>query len=294
MAELARRLTYRAYLAAASASKHAPEPLAAGAARVAGLAYAWAMPRRRAVVAEHLRLLSGDSALPPRRVEEVFVSYARYWVESFRLDASTLGALGAKMTCAGLGHLDAALSKGKGAILGLPHLGNWDLGGAWLASRGYPAMAAVEPLRPAELFEWFTNRRRALGVEVVPAGPEAPPALLAGLRQNAVVGLVSDRDLSGRGIAVSFFGKQTTMPAGPAVLSLRSGAPILPAAVYSPSFGRHHALIRPPLARPEGGSIATRVREITAALAKELESLIRAAPEQWHVLQPLWPSDPRR
>ena len=221
-------------------------------------------------------------------VKEVFVSYSRYWIESFRLNGPRVAALQGRVRAEGLEHLDAALERGHGAILGMPHLGNWDVGGAWLASRGYRAVAAVEALEPPELFGWFCRRREALGVRVVPAGAGAPAVLLEALGNNAVVGLVSDRDLSGRGVEVKLFGHQTTMPGGPALLSLRSGAPILPAAVYSPSLGCHRAVIRPPLQASSAASLAERARELTALLAKELESLIAAAPQQWHVLRPVW------
>jgi KDO2-lipid IV(A) lauroyltransferase len=104
------------------------------------------------------------------------------------------------------------------------------------------------------------------------------------LRANQIVALVSDRDIAGGGIEVDFFGERTTLPAGPAALASRLGVPLLPTAVYFRGVG-HHAVVRPPVILD--GDVAA----ITQALAHELENLIRAAPEQWHLFQPNWPSD---
>jgi KDO2-lipid IV(A) lauroyltransferase len=90
------------------------------------------------------------------------------------------------------------------------------------------------------------------------------------------------------------FGERTTLPAGPATLGLRIGAPILPVGVYvTNSYNGHHALVRPPVsAVRSGGGLREDVARITQSLAHELEFLIRRAPEQWHLFQPNWPSDP--
>lgn len=109
-------------------------------------------------------------------------------------------------------------------------------------------------------------------------------AVVRALRANQIVALVSDRDIAGGGIEVEFFGERTTLPAGPATLASRLGVPLLPTAVYFKGDG-HHAVVRPPV--PLEGDAAT----VTQALAHELEDLIRAAPEQWHLFQPNWPSD---
>jgi KDO2-lipid IV(A) lauroyltransferase len=149
----------------------------------------------------------------------------------------------------------------------------------------------VEPLEPADMFDWFAEFRRSLGMTIVPLGPDAGTAILKALRANQLVGLLCDRDIAGGGVEVEFFGERTTLPAGPATLALRTGAPLLPTAVYFDTHGRHRGVVRPAIDLTRQGSLREDVSRITQTIAHELEVLIRAAPEQWHVFQPNWPSD---
>jgi len=270
--------------------------MAAGTAEVAAAGLARTMRGRREMARRHQRRvrpeLSGWEL--ERAVDRVFASYGRYWYESFRLPRLSPADLDAQMSYEGLERLDQALAAGRGAVLALPHLGGWDFGGAWLASLGYRVTAVVEPLEPAEMFEWFVSFRRSIGVTVVPLGPEAGTAVLRCLGSNGVAGLVSDRDLVGNGVEVEFFGERTTLPAGPATLALRTRAPLLPAAVYLAPRGGHQGVIRPPIAAERQGKLRDDVRRVTQDLAHQLEDLIRRAPEQWHLFQPNWPSDRER
>ncbi|MGH9103638.1 MAG: phosphatidylinositol mannoside acyltransferase, partial [Acidimicrobiales bacterium] len=214
-----------------------------------------------------------------------------YWRDSFRLAAPSRAELEAHMSFEGFEHLEAGLERGRGVILGLPHLGCWDYGGAWLAAIGHPMTVVVEPLPGDALSAWFIERRRAMGLTVVPLGPRAAPAVVGTLRAAGLVGLVCDRDLGGKGVTVSFFGEETTLPAGPATLALRTGAALVPAAVVDEPGGRHRAILRPALDTTRNGALHEDVARITQALAVEMEALIRLAPEQWHLFQPNWPSD---
>ena len=148
----------------------------------------------------------------------------------------------------------------------------------------------AEALKPPALFEWFCERRAANGMQVVALGPDAGGVLLRALNNNQTIGLLCDRDILGGGIEVDFFGERTTLPAGPATLSLRTGAPILPNAVYQVGT-KAVGDIRPPIQFDRCGKLRADVQALTQLLANELESLIAAAPEQWHVLHPNWPSD---
>ena len=151
----------------------------------------------------------------------------------------------------------------------------------------------VEPLQPPELFEWFVKLRSDLGMKVVPLGPQAAPAILAALKKNEIVCLLSDRDIQRTGVEVEFFGEKTTLPAGPVTLSIRSNTPVLPVAIYfTNSIDGHHAVVRAPLHFKKEGNLRDSVARGTQLLAYELEELIRHAPEQWHLFQPNWPSDP--
>jgi KDO2-lipid IV(A) lauroyltransferase len=127
-------------------------------------------------------------------------------------------------------------------------------------------------------------------MEVVGLGPSAGTEALAMLRENRAVCLPSDRHVGGVGVEVEFFGEQTMLPAGPATLALRTGAVLLPIAVYDRPGGCH-GVVRPPIAIERRGRLRDDVARVTQVLAGELEVLISAEPEQWHLLQPNWPSD---
>jgi len=219
-----------------------------------------------------------------RAVREAFASYARYWMESLRLPTMDAAAVDAGFSIEGLEHIRSALDAGRGAILALPHVGGWEVGGSWFVRQGFPLTVVVEALEPPELFRWFVDLRESQGFRVIPLNRAAGLSVVRALRANEIVALVSDRDIAGGGVEVEFFGERTTLPAGPATLALHVGAPLLPTAVYFRGSG-HHAVVRPPV--PAQGDTTT----VTQALARELEDLIRAAPEQWHLFQPNWPSD---
>jgi KDO2-lipid IV(A) lauroyltransferase len=225
-------------------------------------------------------------------VAATFDAYARYWVESFRLPGTPPAVLAERMTCDGVENLHAALDAGKGAILALPHLGGWEWAGFWVSAvLEYPISVVVEALEPRELFDWFVDLRESFGMHVIPLGPQAGGEVARALKDNHVVCLVCDRDLGGNGIEVEFFGERTTLPAGPATLALRSGSPLMPSAVYV--NGPHHrGLIGAPMDVTRAGRLRDDVGRVTQHLAVELEGLIRKAPEQWHLMQPNWPSDP--
>ena len=243
----------------------------------------------------HLRRVHGptmsDEALE-REVKRSFNSYARYWMESFRLPGEDLASLDAGMSWEGVEHVEAALAEGNGVIMAAPHIGGWDFGAAWFAGvMGYRITAVVERVEPPELFEWFAAFRRSLGLNVVPLGPEAGTAVLKALRDNQIAGLVSDRDILGNGVEVEFFGERTTLPSGPATLAIRTGAAILPTAIYFRGRRGHHGVVRPAVPVERTGKLRDDVARITQLLAYELEAMIRVAPDQWHMMQPNWPSD---
>jgi KDO2-lipid IV(A) lauroyltransferase len=170
-------------------------------------------------------------------------------------------------------------------------VGGWEVGGSWFVRQGFPLAVVVEPVEPPELFEWFAGLRRSFGFTVIPLGKGAGTQVLRALRENQVVALLSDRDIGGGGVEVDFFGERTTLPAGPATLALRVGAPVMPTAIYFAGKSRHHAVVRPPIPLERTGRLRDDIAALTQAIATELEGLIRAAPEQWHLFQPNWPSD---
>jgi KDO2-lipid IV(A) lauroyltransferase len=268
--------------------------LAALLGRGGALGASAVLDEQRLMIERNLRRVYGPDfgGLALRRaVQASLDNYARYWVESFRLPGTSSEELDAGMSFDGFHRIENAVDSGIGPILALPHLGAWEWGGFWLASTWkHDVTVVVEPLEPPELFEWFAALRQSLGMNVVALGPGAGAAVVAAIRQAHVACLVCDRDISGTGVEVEFFGERTTLPAGPAALALRTGAALLPAAVYFRGKG-HHATIREAIPVERRGRMRDDVTRITQVLAYELEALIRAEPEQWHLLQPNWPSD---
>jgi KDO2-lipid IV(A) lauroyltransferase len=253
---------------------------------------------RRALVRRHLRRVYGPAVSGrelERGVDAAFVSYARYWAESLRLPYLNHATVAAGVLSEGIERIDEARSAGRGAILALPHLGGWEWGGAWLAGIGVPVSVVVERLEPADVFDWFVGYRERLGLEVIAVGPDAGPACLRALRANRVLCLLCDRVVAGTpGVEVPFFGERTQLPAGPAALARRTGAALLPAAVYlGPGSDDHLAVVQAPLEVPHTRSVRADIVDTTTRLAGSLEELIRRAPTQWHLMQPNWPSDPR-
>ncbi len=289
----AARVAYLAYRGLSYPLRAMPRPLAGLVSETAGSALGHLTRERRQVVAANLRRVLGPDAgeeAVDAAVDAAFSSYARYWIESARLiDMSPRFVLSHVVIENYEAVLDAQ-AEGRGVILALPHLGSWEVGGRWLTLKGNPMTTVVEPARSPELFEWMRRQRSALGLEVVPLGPKATGLLARRLREAKVVGLVADRDIAGNGIEVDFFGEATRLPAGPAALALRTGAALLPAAVYQCPRGYYRGVIRPEIQIERTGRFRSDLQALTSALTREFEDLIRAAPSQWHAFQPNWPT----
>lgn len=227
--------------------------------------------------------------VPDELVRASLRSYARYWREAFRLPSMDLDATAASIDHAieGREHLDAALASGRGAILALPHSGNWDLAGVWCVRHTGSLATVAERLRPEALYKRFVEYREGLGFEIFPlTGGETPPfvELAERLQENKVVCLLGERDLARKGVPVTFFGEPTRMPAGPAKLALDTGAALLPVHCWFTEDGwgfRVHPEI----------DVTGGVEDATQALADRFAADIAEHPADWHMLQPLWLDD---
>ncbi|MGI8755237.1 MAG: phosphatidylinositol mannoside acyltransferase [Acidimicrobiales bacterium] len=284
---------YLGYRAASALAQIVPGPTIEAVSTGLGRIGSMLMADRRAMVERHQRRVDPDAtdAVIAQRVRGAFASYARYWVESFRLPGTARSDLERQWRTEGYEHVEAGLAAGQGVVLALPHLGGWEWAAFWLtAVQGRPVTAVAEVVEPPELAEWFIGLRRQFGLDVVALGPDAGPRVARALKANQIVCLLCDRDVAGGGVDVEFFGERTTLPGGPATLAARSGAPLLPTATYFD--GKHHlGVVRPPVDTSRQGKLRTDVARITQDLAHELEGLIRRAPDQWHLMQPNWPSD---
>ena len=294
--QLSDQVTTGTYRLGALAARMTPSVVAAGLAMPFATGASLANPQRREMIERHLRRVDPTlSGVRLRRASrEAFDYYARYWFESLRLPTMSRRAVARAFRVEGFEHLEAALDAGSGALLTIPHLGGWEWAGRWAADRGHDVTVVVERIEPPELFDWFVDLRSKLGMRVVALGPDAASTVARALADNHIVCLLCDRDIQRTGPEVEFFGERTTLPAGPAILAFRTGAPILPTAIYfSDRVDGHLGYIRPPLAVERSDArLRDDVQRITQDIAEELEILIRRAPSQWHLFLPNWPSDP--
>ncbi|MGH3961060.1 phosphatidylinositol mannoside acyltransferase [Mycobacterium sp.] len=228
--------------------------------------------------------------VPGALMRASLASYARYWREAFRLPTMNHAKLGRQLheSVQGKEHLDAALAAGRGAMVALPHSGNWDMAGVWVVQAYGGVTTVVERLKPESLYRRFVAYREGLGFEVLPlSGGERPPyeLLAERLADNRIVCLMAERDLTRTGVQVDFFGEPTRMPAGPAKLAIETGAALLPAHCWNEGDGWRSDIY--PALDCAGGDVGV----ITQALADLFARHIAAHPADWHMLQPQWLAD---
>jgi KDO2-lipid IV(A) lauroyltransferase len=249
-------------------------------------------------LAANLRRVVGDAMSQDEfddLVHRALRSYARYYLDAFQLPARSHDEIlrGFRLE---RGHLlGEDIAAGRGAIVALPHAGNWDAAGAWVAANGWPITTVAERLKPEGVYEKFLDFRRSLGMEIIPTRGGERPAfdiLEERLRQSTIVPLLADRDLTAKGIEVDFFGGRTKMPAGPAALALRTGAPLYVASLwFEPDAAV--GILEGPLTVPTEGPLDVRVRATTQLVADRIAAGISRHPEDWHMLQRMWLDEPQ-
>ena len=213
-------------------------------------------------------------------------SYMRYWCDTFRFPDWSPQRVRETVTVTNEHLLIDAIEAKTGVIVSLPHAGNWDHAGAYFCAKGINLVTVAERLKPEKLFLKFLQYRRAMGMEVLPLDGRVLGTLAQRLRQGALVALVADRDLSRTGIDVDFFGGPSRMPAGPALLALKTNAPLITAFVSYTESGIHIDFKL--IILPSAGSEAEKVSEIVQMTAKHFEEGISEHPEDWHMLQRIW------
>jgi KDO2-lipid IV(A) lauroyltransferase len=289
------QLTDALYGAGWGAVKRLPEPVANRLGRdIADLAW-----RRRgkgvARLESNLRRIVPD--VDEERLRELsragMRSYLRYWMESFRLPAWSKERVRDGFEPKDIHYLTDGLASGRGVILALPHMGNWDLAGAWVTTKlETPFTTVAERLKPETLYDRFVAYRESLGMEVLPHnGGEAFGTLARRLRAGGLVCLVADRDLSSSGVEVDFFGSATRMPAGSALLAQQTGALLLPVTLWYDDSPVMRGQVHAPIEVPEHGSRTEKTSVMTQALADVFAAGIAEHPEDWHMLQRLWLAD---
>ncbi|MDQ0944807.1 phosphatidylinositol mannoside acyltransferase [Streptomyces sp. V1I1] len=289
------RLTDGLYGLGWSTVKKLPEPVATALGRsIADIAW---KRRGKSVLRLESNLARVVPDASPERLAELskagMRSYMRYWMESFRLPTWSAERVEQNVQIKGAHYLKDGLAAGRGVVLALPHLANWDLAGVWSTRiLGIPFTTVAERLKPETLYDRFVAYRESLGMEVLPhSGGEAFGTLARRLRSGGLVCLVADRDLSASGVEVKYFGETARMPAGPALLAQQTGALLMPVTLWYDKAPLMRGQIHPPVEVPETGTRAEKASSMTQALADAFATGITEHPEDWHMLQRLWLAD---
>lgn len=282
-------------MAGSRAALALPEWLAYGLAHAGG-SLASRVSRRRTQVAANLARITGRPAASRevrRLVVEAYRSYARYWLETFRLVREGREFWLERFGAVNDEKMDGVLARGKGVVVAVGHLGNWDAAGAWVGARGNKLVTVAEILRPRRLFEFFLGHRAKLGMTIYGAAPGVTAELVREAENGAVVAILADRDLKGTGLEIDFFGEPATFPVGAASVALRAGVPLLVGGVFERRLpdGRRgwYVEFSDVIELPEEREGA--VEALTRDVVGKLEEFVGRHPEQWHVFQPFWIAD---
>ena len=293
------QLVYYGYVAGSALARALPERVAYGLANLAGDV---AARRKRGKNSQVERNLARITGLPVGSSElyefmrEAHRSYARYWLETFRAVRGDARFFLERTTHDGAEKIQAMLDQGRGAVILIGHLGNWDAAAAWGGAMGWKIVTVAERLRPQRLFDFFVSHREALGATIYPAERGVTGKLVDALDAGAVVPLLGDRDLKGTGVPLKFFGEEATFPRGTAALALRTGVPILFAGLRGVhrddgTWGWHVEVTDP--IEPGDREAPDAVERLTAAAIAKLEDFVHRYPAEWHVFQPFWTVDRR-
>ena len=291
------RITDAAYGLGWSLVCRVPESWARGVFSF-GAEVAWRRqgPRVQLLEANLRRVLGPDATQQELRAisRESMRSYARYWLEVFRLPVMPVERLVAGMRAEGpFDKAFADLANGRGVVFALPHMGNWDQAGAWIVAQGAGSITAVvERVEPESVYDRFVAFREGLGMEVLPASGGARPfgTLAQRLRAGRVVVLVSDRDVTGSGIEVDFFGERARMMPGAAALAIQTGAALMPTVLWFDGDG-WGVRIGEEICAPPDGDKKQQVAAMTQQVARFFEDGIRDYPHDWHMLQRVFTAD---
>ena len=213
-------------------------------------------------------------------------SYMRYWCDTFRIHKWSPENIEATVSTTNDHLVRDPMTEGLGVVIALPHSGNWDHAGAYFCQQGIPLVTVAEVLKPERLFEKFLEYRTSMGFEVLALDSRAFATLMRRAKGKRLIALVADRDLSESGIPVTFFNRATRMPAGPALLAIKTGIPLVVAHIFYTEKGIHinFTEVKPWLSGDDDEKISRTV----AAIAATFEEGIRTHPQDWHMLQKIW------
>jgi lauroyl/myristoyl acyltransferase len=279
------QLLAASYHAGARILRAVPPGVRHAAAAPGGAAWYWLSPGQRHAALDNYAAALGRRPTDPevaRVARRAFQNYGRMLMDFLLIGSLTPDELVERVTLEGRDDLEAALARGRGAIMAVPHMGSWDLAGAYAGAIGYP-IAAVADKFPGSLNDAVVETRQRYGMNVIMLGRSAIRAITEALRANHIVALLCDLE-QGPGVDVRFFGRHAIVPGGPAALALKTGAALMPACQYAVAPGRHRIHLDPALAVREGDT----KERLMQRVIERFEEFIKERPDQWYAFRPMF------
>lgn len=229
----------------------------------------------------------GSDKLCESHARGVFINFAKYLVDFFRFSKVDKNYIEKFIDLEGRVYLDEALKNKKGAIILSSHIGNWELAAAIFSSLGYPLHVIALDHADKRVNNFFIKQRLSKGVGVISIGIALKKCFKV-LKENKFLAILGDRDFSEKGERIKFFGKETLIPKGPAVFSLRTGAPIIPTFMLRQKSNRFKFVFEKPISRQPTDNEKNDIETLINSYISVIEQYIRKYPDQWYVFRNIW------
>ncbi|MGH7763350.1 MAG: lysophospholipid acyltransferase family protein [Candidatus Dormibacteraceae bacterium] len=265
-----------------------PARLRHAAAAPGGTAWFWLNARQRSAAFDNYAAALGRERSDPevaRVVRRAFQNYGRMLMDFLLMGSLTPEELVNRVSVEGRNDLDAALARGKGAIMAVPHMGSWDMAGSYAGALGYRISAVAEKF-PGTLNDAVVRTRQRFGLNVITLGRAAVRAITQALQDNGIVALLCDLE-QGPGVDVRFFGRRSVVPGGPAAIAIKTGAALLPACQYMTAPGCHRIHLDPALSWSPDETKETLMQRVV----DRFEDFIKEHPDQWYAFRPMFAAD---
>ena len=287
-------ITYLGFRAIEGAIARLPRRLAYALGVIASTLAFPLLARQRKALESNLHHVLPEMAAPQLRklAWRNWLNYTKAWIDFFKIPRMDRRRLAGLLTPIGVEHLDHAMSLGKGVIVVAPHMGSWELAAAsWAATFGEIGIM-VEQIEPRRLFDHVSRLRSRMGIRVIPLSRTGARDIMRMLKEHRMVVLAMDRDILNTGQRYKFFGRLTSFPTGPVEIALKTGAPILPAFCIRDRNDAYVAIGEAPFFLTPSEDHAADVRGAMEQILATFERYIKRYPDQWHVLEPIWPEEP--
>jgi phosphatidylinositol dimannoside acyltransferase len=285
---------WRAFKVVQSIVEHLPRSWAYAVAVFAARFAWWFSPLARPRLEYNLRIVCPE--LSPQGLRRTswqnFRNHAKAYADLMLLPRARVVEMRSLLKVSGLEHLEQGREMGKGVLVVSCHMGSYEVVAAIWSATLTPVSFFAEELEPRSLYEWYRDTRARLGISVLPLNLVGLRRVTQALQDNEMVITAIDRDITGTGRSMPFFGRPASIPMGPAALALRMGTPILPVCVYRLPDDSYQAEATPlVIATPTGDRRVDEAR-VTQQVLRQIEEFIRRRPEQWHVPHKIWEGSP--